>query len=169
MNISSKKIDKADISLIIFHLLISLIFFVSYKEKFLPIDQLKNWIFGYYFGVPIILLGAFFRSLRQVKYFILWIIIGAIQLFMYFILKDNPEFFFFRGTSFDGLKALLPVLILFQIFRLNFKKKYKLELIISIRHHRFSLYEGEERRNILMIEVVYSILLLAAIIIFNSI
>jgi len=166
----TQKLNLADISAIFLHILISLFFVFSYKENWIPIDQLKNWVSGYYFILPLVLIGVFFRPLRKMNFYLVWVILGIVQLYIYFIVKDNPDFYFQnRGTSFDGLRSLLPVMILFQIFRQNLKKKYKLEMIISIRKHRMSWYEEEEHRNMLMIEVVYSILLSFATVLFGVI
>lgn len=169
MNLKNQKLNISDISIILLHLLISLFFWVSYKEKLMPIDQLKSWVSGYYFGLPMLLIGIFFRHLRKTYFFLIWIVIGIVHLYLFFIVRDNQDFFYYRGTGFDGLKSLLPVLILFQIFRQNLKKKYKLELIISMRKYRNSWYEDDEHRNLLMIEVVYSIILTAATVFFGAI
>lgn len=77
------------------------------------------------------------------------------------MVKDNPDFMFTRKTSFEGLLALLPTLIMFQLLRQIFLSLKGQEMIISIRHYRMTMYEEEDRRNMTWLDVAFSIILMA--------
>lgn len=163
------KFDLVEWISMIVHCLICLFFWTSYRFDLIPVSAIKIWTNGYFFILPLILIGLLFRNLRNVKYFIVWTIIGLIQLLVYFVIKDNPDFLFPRGTGLSGLKSLLPVLIIFQILRQISLKVYNREMIISIRHFRMTMYEEEDNRDMTWIEVLFSLILLASAIIFSAI
>ena len=147
--------------LIIFlHCFTGLFFWASYKTRAIPIDTLKEIISSYNFLLPIVLIGLFFRKLRNVKFYLIWLVIGLVQLIIYQLAVDNPDFTFPRGTAFDGLVALLPTLIMFQLMRQIFYSIKRKEMIISIRQFRMTFYEEEDKRNMTWTEVLFSILLM---------
>jgi hypothetical protein len=151
------------------HLLICLFLWVCYNYDLVPLGKIKSWTHAYFFILPLILIGLLFRNLRNLKYYWIWMIIGLIQLIIYHYAKDNFDFFFARGTGLLGLKALLPVLIIFQLLRQISLKVYKQEMIISIRQFRMTFYEEEENRNMTWIEVIFSMILFATSIIFSTV
>ena len=148
------------------HLLICLFLWTIYKYDLIEIGKVKTLTNFYFFMIPLLLIGLMFRNLRDTRFYIIWTIVGLIQLFIFFLVKDNPDFYFPRGTAFDGLKALLPVLIMFQILRQISLRVYKREMVISIRQYRMSWYEEEESRNMTWIEVLFSMILLGTSITF---
>jgi hypothetical protein len=164
----NKKFRTLDWLSLIIHVLICLTLWFSYTYELFCIDFIKKTTNGYFFVLPIILLGVFYRNLRNLKYYVFWTIIGIIQVIVYFIARDNPDFLFPRMTGLNSLKALLPVLIIFQILRQMSLKVYKREIIISL-HHRISMYEEEEKRKMTWMEVLFSLILLASSIFFSSI
>ncbi len=164
--IEKKRFNYVDLIILLTHILVCLILYTIYEYNLIEIGKVKAWTQAYFFLTPLLLIGLFFRNLRNDRFYILWLIIGIVQLFIYFQVKDNPDFYYPRGTAFDGLKALLPVLIIFQILRQISLKVYKREMIISIRHYRMSLYEEKENRNMTWIEVLFSLILLGTSITF---
>ncbi len=156
-----------DFILVFIHLLVGLIFWMIYYGDLISGTNLKMWISGYYFLVPFALVGIFFRNLRNFKYYLIWIVIGLIQLLIYNLIKDHPDFQFPRSTAFSGLKTLLPTLLMFQIFRLVFFSLRGQEMIITMRQGRMTMWEDEEKRNMTLIEVVFSMLLAVTIIFFD--
>jgi uncharacterized membrane protein len=95
-------------------------------------------------------------------------VIGLIQLIIYNSVKDYPDFQFPIGKAFSGLKALLPTLLVFQIFRLVFYSLRGQEMILTMWQGRMTMWEKEENRKMTWIEVVFSLLLMGAIILFNQ-
>ncbi len=156
-----------DLILVSIHLLVGLIFWMIYNVDLISGINLKMWISAYYFLVPFALVGLFYRNLRNFKYYLIWIVIGLIQLLIYNLIKDNPDFQFPRSTAFSGLKTLLPTLLMFQIFRLVFFSLRGQEMIITMRQGRMTMWEEEEKRNMTLIEVVFSMLLAVTIIFFD--
>jgi len=164
-----RKSRQIEIITIVIHLMICAFLWICYSNNLFEPEKIKHWTSSYFLMLPLFLIGIQFRNLRNIKYFIFWTIIGFGQLFVFLIEKDNLDFKYFNGTGLDGLKALLPVLILFQILRQISLKAYKREMIISIRQYRMTLYEEEEKRNMTWIEVFFSIILFLSAIVFNVI
>ncbi len=55
------------------------------------------------------------------KFYLTWLTI-SIGSSVYFMVDGLTELSYPRGTAFSGLKALLPTLIIFQLFRIVFIK-----------------------------------------------
>ena len=153
---------------ILAHPIIGVLIWYTYQQGLMSKETLKDFTSGYMFLLPLLLVGLFFRKLRNIKFYLVWLAISIIQVFIHPLVKDNPDFTLPRGTSFDGLMALLPTLIMFQLFRQLFFSLKGQEMIISIRHYRMTMYEEEDRRNMTWIEVVFSILLMLTAILSGS-
>ncbi|HEU5290905.1 MAG TPA: hypothetical protein VFU05_09705 [Cyclobacteriaceae bacterium] len=162
-----KNLTKTETTIVLAHLLVSLTFWTIYKFDLIPTENLKAWVSGYYFLVPFAVIGLFFRYLRNFKFYLAWLIISIGQLTVYFMVDGLTDFFYPRGTAFSGLKALLPTLILFQLFRVILLKTQGRELIVTMRRGRFTMWEEEDNRNMTWVEVMFSLLLGGTIVIFN--
>lgn len=162
-----KDLTKTEIASVVIHVLISITFWIAYKFDLMATQDLKKWISGYYFLVPFAVVGIFFRNLRSFKFYLIWLLVSVGQLVVYFMVDGLVEFSYSRGTAFSGLKALLPTLILFQLFRMFLLRTHGRELIVTMRKGRFSMWEEEDNRNMTWIEVVFSMLLMGTIVTFN--
>jgi hypothetical protein len=162
-----KNLTKTETIIVFVHVLVSLAFWTIYKFDLIPTQDLKGWISGYYFLVPFALVGLFFRNLRSFKFYLTWLTISIGQLLVYFMVDGLTEFSYPRGTAFSGLKALLPTLVLFQLFRMIVLRTQGRELIITMRRGRFTMWEEEDNRKMTWIEVVFSLLLMGIIVTFN--
>ncbi|MEP1358887.1 MAG: hypothetical protein ABJK91_11985 [Nonlabens ulvanivorans] len=139
------------------HLLVVLTMWISHEQRFLQTDTLRDFIDVYFFILPLLLIGLFFKNLRNFNFFIIWLTIGLIQLLTYPELHDLTGFQFYRGSAFDGLRSLLPTLLVFQLLRIVFIRTHNQELIISIRLFRMTMWEEEENRNMTWLEVGFSL------------
>ena len=168
MNSKTKpnKIGRIEIITIMVHLLVCTFLWSTYNLKLFEIEQIKTWTNMYFFVLPLFMVGFQFRNLRNFNYYLIWTLIGVVQLGVFMTEKDNTDFYFVNGSGIDGLKALLPVLVLFQVFRQISLKIYKREIIISLQQYRMTWYEEEEKRNMTWIEVLFSILLFGTSILF---
>jgi hypothetical protein len=162
-----KNLTKTEITTVFVHVLVSIALWTIYKYDLIPTKDLKGWISGYYFLVPFVIVGLFFRNLRSFKFYITWLTVSIGQLVVYFMVDGLTEFSYPRGTAFSGLKALLPTLILFQLFRMILLRAQGRELIITMRKGRFTMWEEEDNRNMTWIEVVMSLVLIGTIVTFN--
>jgi len=160
------KLGRIEIFTIAIHVITCAFLWLVYCFNLLEIEQIKNWINMYFFILPLFMVGYQFRNLRNVNYYIIWIFIGILQLGIFIIEKDNSDFYFVNGSGIDGLKALLPVLVLFQVFRQISLKIYKREIIISLKYYQMTWYEEGDKRNMTWIEVLFSILLFVTSILF---
>ncbi len=159
-------LKRVDYITIVGHLLICTFLWTSYTFEIIQIQNIKQWTNIYFFALPLFMVGLQFRNLRNLNYYLIWTIIGIIQLIVFIIEKDNPDFYFINGTGLDGLKALLPVLTLFQVFRQISLKWFKREMILSLQQYRMTWYEDEEKRNMTWTEVLFSISLFGTSILF---
>lgn len=159
LDFKSGQINKTDLIVILTHPIIGLLIWYTYQQNILDKETLKEFTSGYLFLLPLILVALLFRRLRNIKFYLVWLTISISHVFIYPLVRDNQDFTLHRGSSFDGLVALLPTLILFQIFRQIFYSIKGQEMIISIRHFRMTMYEEEDRRNMTWIEVLFSMLL----------
>ena len=162
-----RNLTKTEFATILVHVLVSLAFWTIYKFDLIPAEEIKGWISGYYFVVPFAIVGLFFRSLRNFKFYIPWLVISIGQLVVYFMVDGQTEFFYPRGTAFSALKALFPTLTLFQLFRIILLRTQGRELIVTIRMGRFTMWEEKDNRNMTWIEVAFSLLLMGTIVTFN--
>jgi len=155
-----------EIWLLLAHLFISLAFWIVYEYDITTIDDLKSLVNAYYFVLPFVVVGVFFRSLRNFKFFLVWTIIGVGQIVIFLLVRDNPAFDFPRRTAFSALKALFPTLVVFQVCRLILLKTQNRELIVTMRKGRLSMWEEDDNRNTTWVEVFFSLLLMATIVTF---
>ena len=156
----SGHLSKIDLIILITHPIIGLLIWHSYHQDFFDKETLKDFSNVYLFLLPLLLVGLFFRKLRNIQFYLAWLLISIVHLLIYPMVYENPDFAFQRGTSFDGLVALLPTLIIFQLFRQIFFSLKEQEMIISVRQYRMTMYEEEDRRKMTWIEVIFSILLM---------
>jgi len=74
-------------------------------------------IFGYAFLTQLGLYIFCYRSLRNLTVYFIWIGIGFLHLYLYFILKDDQTLQMFRGHSSTPLRNTVSLLLLFQLLR----------------------------------------------------
>ena len=160
-NAKSGQLNKTELIIILVHPAIGLLIWYTYQHELLGSELLRNFTSSYLFVLPLLLIGLFFRELRKIRFYLVWLAISIFQTLIYPMVKDNPDFMFTRKTSFEGLLALLPTLIMFQLLRQIFLSLKGQEMIISIRHYRMTMYEEEDRRNMTWLDVAFSIILMA--------
>lgn len=117
MDYESGQIKKTDLIVILAHSTIGPVIWYTYQQEPYGHGTLKGFTSGYVFALSLLLVGLFFEKLRNIKLYLVWLTIGIIQVWIYPLVRDNPDFTFPRGTSFDGLVALLPTLVMFQLLR----------------------------------------------------
>jgi hypothetical protein len=158
-DLQSGPVDKADQMVILTHLFIGILIWFTYQSHFLDKELIRNFTSRYLFLLPFILIGLFFRKLRKIRFYLIWLIISLIQIFIYSKLKDNPDFIIPRGTAFGGLTGLLPTLIMYQLLRQIFYSIKEKEMIISLQKGRMTMFEKEDRRNMTWLDIAFSIIL----------
>lgn len=163
--IKSANLKVVDYAIILSHLGISLGIWFWFEQQYFSKDYLKDFTHFYFLVVPFAIVGIFYLRLRNIYFYSIWIFIGIVQLLLYPELNKISEFHFFRGSAFSGMRALLPALIVFQLLRTTFLLTHKKEIIVSLRHYRMSTWEDSENRHMTWIEVGFSLILYATIII----
>lgn len=158
-DIESGPLNKTDMVLISIHLFIGLLIWFTYQYHLIEVELIKNFTSSYLFLLPFLLIGLFFRKLRKIRFYFIWLTISIIQIIIYSKLKDNPDFVFPRGSSFDGLIGLLPTLIMFQLLRQIFYLIEGKEMIISVRQYRMTMYEEDDGRNMTWLDISFSLIL----------
>ncbi len=158
-DLQSGPVDKTDQIVILTHLLIGILIWFTYQSHLLDREFIRNFTSSYLFLLPFILIGLFFRKLRKIRFYLIWLIISLLQLFIYSKLKDNPDFLLPRGTAFGGLTGLLPTLVMFQLLRQIFYSINGKEMIISLQKGRMTMFEKEDRRNMTWLDITFSVIL----------
>ena len=97
MDFKSGHIRKTDLIVILAHPTIGLLIWYAYQQDLIDKESLKDFTGGYLFLLPPLLVGLFFRNLRNIKFYLAWLTISIIQVFIYPLVKDNPDFTFPRG------------------------------------------------------------------------
>lgn len=101
-------------------------------------------IFGYGFLTQICLYVFFYKSLRNLTVFFIWVVIGLFHLYLYSILKNDETLQMFRGHSATHLRNTVALLFLYQLFRFLSAKIQGQELVGPSRGSSTDLFE--ERR-----------------------
>lgn len=158
--IKRSPLSKTEILAVTAHVVWSFFMWLLYNQNIIKIQTLKDIVNMYLFVMPMLLVGLFFRNLRNFNFYFIWLIIGIIQVLWYPKLVGISDFQFVNGSAFSGLISLLPTIIMYQLLRVIFIKTHNMEMIISIRQHRMSRWEEEENRNMTWLEVGFSVTLL---------
>ncbi|MES2590074.1 MAG: hypothetical protein V4622_13930 [Bacteroidota bacterium] len=85
------------------------------------------------FLVPIILFITYFKRLRVLKVFLIWLAIALLQIVVLFPFKNLVEFKAERGSYLDSIFNLLIMLVMLFVFRTIYFFCFKQELIIITR------------------------------------
>jgi len=115
------------ISLIVYFILTIMVSQIS--SLFGDIETQKSIVMGYSFLTPFLLYIFSYKSLRNIKMFIVWIGFGAFHLFLYKTLVTNSDLMFFRGHAAHGLQYTIYFVILFEILRLAHLRLFGYELV----------------------------------------
>ena len=164
MTISYKNntLKNSDLVLWSVHILVSLLLWITYKYEIIPLETVSKAALFYFWMVPGLLLTCYYRQLRSYKVYLLWLITGIIQLVVYFIAKDYPDFQKVNDNNLASLKTLLVMLLSFQFFRQLFKLLTPWELIITIK--RFSSYDLDDKRKLIWLDYLFSLIIAACIV-----
>lgn len=130
-----------DYLVIIIYLLFGGFISISYNYFYLEIDTVKSLVQFFLVLAPILLFTAYYKRLRVLKVFLLWILLSVVQIATLFPLKEMKEFQNLRGSYFDSMYNLLIMLSMLFVFRMIYSYFFKQELIIATK-----LYDGSERK-----------------------
>jgi hypothetical protein len=137
-----KPYDKWSIGI---YLIISLVlfYFFSFSEN----NQTKNdIIFGYALSTQLLIYPFCYKSLRNLKVYFIWLLIGIMHLYLYFLLKDDPTLNIPRGNANFQLKNTLLLLIIYQVLRFLSLKIQKQEFVCPERGLKTDIL-GERKPN----------------------
>lgn len=153
------RLDKTDVIIVSSHLVVGLMIWCAHQYRLLDGKYLRDFSNAYIFLGPLVLVGLFFRRLRKIRFWFIWVLISILQLWIYSVVKDHPDFDFLNGNAFDSLVALFPTLLVYQVLRLIYYSVMGREMIVSLRQNRWSMYEEEEGRNMNWMDVLFSMVL----------
>lgn len=106
-----KKLTKGDIwTLGLYSLLTIYLFYVD------ELDQ--KVIFFYCFSTHLGLYLFYYKALRNLSFYFCWIAIGLIHLLMFYLLIADPNTSLSIKDSVANLRITLPLVLVFQVFRL---------------------------------------------------
>jgi hypothetical protein len=156
----NSKIKIGHISVLAIHILICIFFWQAYKTNFILKEVLKAEMMFYFFINPFLLIFGYYRQLRNLKVYLLWLIVGLGQFIFFRFTNGNPDFRIFFITSLTPFKALLTTLLTFQFFRQLYTFLSCGDLIISFG--RFSWFDLYDNRKIMWLDVLFSIIIYLA-------
>jgi hypothetical protein len=77
----------------------------------------KKVVLAYSFGTPLLLYGLQYKSLRNIRNFIIWIAFGLYHIFLYNKLIEVNYLQYVRGHAAHGLQYTIYFVFLFQVLR----------------------------------------------------
>ncbi len=111
-------------------------------------DLLKDAVDTYALSVglliPLSLLFLGYVHLRQIKIYLLWLLLSVGMLFFYFQFRDAGVLQMKRGTALNSFKSLFGFLVAFQLSRLLFIKLTGREYITPSIGGSSDLFEGRK-------------------------
>lgn len=137
-----KPYDKWSIGIYL-SLTLVLFYFFLYSEN----NQTKHEIiFGYTLSTQLLIYPFCHKSLRNLKVYFIWLLIGIMHLYLYFLLKDDPTLIMPRGHATFQLKNTLLLLIIYQVLRFLSLKIQKQEFVCPERGLKTDVL-GERKPN----------------------
>ena len=96
---------------------------------FSDVEIQKTVVLMYSIMTPFLIYTINYKSLRNIKMFIIWIGIGVIHIFLFRHLSENPDLMFKIGHAANGLRFTIYFVILFEIIIIIHLKLLKYELV----------------------------------------
>lgn len=138
------KISTYDIISVIVYLLLTILV-ANITSFFKSIETQRTIVLIYSFSTSFLLYVFNYKSLRNIKIFIVWLIFGLYHLFLYRILSVNTDLIFPNGHAAHGLQFTCFFLVLFELFRIIHLKFFGYELV-SLSRSTTDLWDNREIR-----------------------
>ena len=113
---------------------------------FNDIETQKSIVLAYSFLTPFVIYVLNYKSLRNIKMIIIWLVFAVIHLPIYQYLIENNHLMFERGHAAHGLQYTLLFIILFQILRIAHLKLFGYELVSLNRGTGTDLWDNRKIR-----------------------
>lgn len=124
----------------------------------------RSLLLFYTMGTQLLLYLLNYKSLRNLKVYLIWIFISLLHLFAFYQLKNRLELQNVHGHAANGLRNTIFLLLLYQVLRITSLKTQKQELVAPVRGSTTDLFEG---RSITFIDFALFVVYFAAIIVLN--
>lgn len=161
------KLNRGDWFLTIIYLFVNIAIYVVYHFELLE----RNFIKKYYFIIGLVFFFLVFdvynKRFRKTMMLILWGGVGAVQLILYYLYKDFPEFRTSNGNCIKWLKAMPFTILVIFIFNYINRKLYGDYFIITtmrITGRHEDIDERELRPLDYLFSIIGSILILVIVI-----
>lgn len=125
----------------------------------------RSIVFAYGFGTQLFLYILNYKSLRNLKVYLFWIIVGCFHLYVHLMLKNNPLLRSINGHAATGLRNTLFLLVLFQFLRIISLKIQCKELVSPGNASTTDLFD--ERLITLLDFGLFAVYMTTAIILLN--
>ncbi len=127
------------ISIIVY---ILLIVFIAYKGVYKSSSESTGkWLIAYSFGTPLFLYIVNYKSLRNIRIYLIWITISIFHLVLYNKLQGFESLSTHGGHSANGLQYTIVYLILWQLLRVIYYKITKMELVAPMRGSYYDYFD----------------------------
>ena len=114
---------------------------IYYYISPLTLEDKQSYIFGYAILTQLFLYMFGYKALRNMSYFVCWVVIALIHLFIYLNIKDSLTTTFMTKGANTGLRNTIFLLILFQILRVISLNVQHQELVVPSKGGKMDLYE----------------------------
>jgi hypothetical protein len=158
-----EKIKIWEFGVMLFYIILSVAFL--FFLKLAKSETQNSYLTAYAVSGQLLLYTILYKSLRNFKVYIFWLIISLFHLCLYFLLKENGAYIKFHNNHIVGLRNTFILIILFQILRFVSLKIQNQELV-SIGRSKTDIYDQRETTktdNILYLVYIVSTFLLLTI------
>ncbi len=122
-----EKIKIWEIGIMIFYVILSLEF--MYFLRLSKSETQNNYLSIYAIGGQFFMYTFLYKSLRNFKVYVFWLIIGFLHLCLYYLLKENASLICFHNNNITGLRNTIFLVMLFQLLRFISLKTQNQELV----------------------------------------
>ena len=140
------KVKAWEIIILIFYVLLSVeaYFFLRLANN----ETQNHCLYFYAFFTQLFLYGGFYKAMRNLKVYILFLIIGILHLFLYYLLKENAALIGLDNTKVIPLRNTVILLFLFQFLRYISLRTQKQELVSIRRYGKRDIFNERETTRI---------------------
>jgi hypothetical protein len=122
-----EKIKIWEIGIMIFYVILSIEFI--YFLRLAKSETQNSYLSIYAVGGQFLMYSFLYKSLRNFKVYVFWLIVSLLHFCLYYLLKENPSLICFHNNKIIGLRNTVFLVILFQVLRFISLRTQNQELV----------------------------------------
>ena len=128
-----KRIDKIDYAVITLYVTIGLFIYLSYNNNLIDQKYINSILIALTFAGPLLLFMMYYKRYRILYVWLIWIVLGILQLLILSQLRTNIDFKAVNGTYADSSWNLLIMVLMVGFFRLINIVIFKQEFVVATK------------------------------------